>query len=155
MSSEGVNKPKPWLGNNALQETHVTRHAHQLVGVKNHGARVVFTPTQWQDQHALLINPQPKNHGRMRNKLGIGLAIGLAVMALAVLAVIPIMAQSILPILPPPGRCWGVTLPTPPPGWHGKPPIWLPQIIVCNFPIHGQPILPPPPLPPHPIPLNQ
>jgi len=25
MSSEGVNKPKPWFGNNALQETHVTR----------------------------------------------------------------------------------------------------------------------------------
>jgi hypothetical protein len=68
----------------------------------------------------------------MRNKLGIGLAIGLAVLALAVLAVIPALAQSILPILPPPGECWG---PTPPPGWHGKPPIWLPQIIICNFPL--------------------
>ena len=77
--------------------------------------------------------------------------IGLAVLALTVLAVIPVMA--ILPILPPPGHCWA---PTPPPGWHGKPfPIWLPQIIICNFPIHGQPIiLPPPPYPPHPIPLN-
>jgi hypothetical protein len=42
MSSLGVNKPKPWLGNNVLQETHVTRHAHQLVGVKSHGARVVM-----------------------------------------------------------------------------------------------------------------
>ena len=75
--------------------------------------------------------------------------IGLAVLALTVLAVIPVMA--ILPILPPPGHCWA---PTPPPGWHGKPPIWLPQIIICNFPIHGKPILPPPPGPPHPIPLG-
>jgi hypothetical protein len=104
------------------------------------------------DQHALLINPQPKNHDRMKNKPAIGLAIGLAVLTLAVLAVIPALAQSILPILPPPGHCWG---PAPPPGWHGKPPIYLPQIIICNFPIHGQPIiLPPPPYPPHPIPLG-
>jgi hypothetical protein len=71
-------------------------------------------------------------------------------MGLVMSVVLVVMA--IIPILPPPGRCWGVTLPTPPPGWHGKPPIYLPQIIVCNFPIHGQPV--PPTYPPHPIPLN-
>jgi hypothetical protein len=87
----------------------------------------------------------------MRNKLAIGLAVlGLVTLALAVMAVIPIMAQSILPILPPPGHCWA---PTPPPGWHGKPFPILPQIIICNFPIHGQPIILPP-YPPHPIPLK-
>ena len=81
-------------------------------------------------------------------RLVIGLAVlGLVTLALAVMAVIPTLAQSILPILPPPGHCWA---PTPPPGWHGK--IWLPQIIICNFPIHGQPV--PPTYPPHPIPLG-
>jgi hypothetical protein len=87
----------------------------------------------------------------MKNKLGIGLAVlGLVILALAVLAVIPALAQSIIPILPPPGHCWA---PTPPPWWHpGMPPIWLPQIIICNYPIHGQPIILPPP--PHPIPLK-
>ena len=68
-------------------------------------------------------------------------------MGLVMSVVLVVMA--IIPIFPPPGRCWG---PTSPPGWHGKPPIWLPQIIICNFPIHGQPIILPP-LPPHPIPL--
>jgi len=64
-----------------------------------------------------------------------------------------LVIMAIIPILPPPGRCWG---PTPPPGWHpGMPPPILPQIIICNFPIHGKPILPLPPGPPHPIPLNQ
>ena len=42
--------------------------------------------------------------------------------------------------LPPPGQCWG---PTPPSGWHpGMPPIYLPQIIICNFPIPQQPYSP-------------
>ena len=55
----------------------------------------------------------------------------------------PPSTQTKISILPPPGRCWGVTLPTPPPGWHpGMPPIYLPQYIICNFPI------PPPPYPP-------
>jgi len=51
-------------------------------------------------------------------------------MGLVMSVVLVVMA--IIPILPPPGRCWG---PTPPPGWHGKPPIWLPQIIICNYPL--------------------
>ena len=42
-------------------------------------------------------------------------------------------------VLPPPGQCRGVTLPTPP---SGSPPIYLPQYIICNFPV------PPPPYPP-------
>jgi hypothetical protein len=67
-------------------------------------------------------------------------------MGLVMSVVLVVMA--IIPILPPPGRCWG---PTPLPGWHGKPPIWLPQIIICNFLIHGQPVLPT--YPPHPIPM--
>jgi len=50
----------------------------------------------------------------------------------------PPSTQTKLP-LPPPGQCWA---PTPPSGWHpGMPPIYLPQIIICNFPIHGQPIV--------------
>jgi hypothetical protein len=49
----------------------------------------------------------------------------------------PPPTQTKIPILPPPGRCWGPTLPTP-----GMPPIYLPQYIICNFPV------PPPPYPP-------
>ena len=55
----------------------------------------------------------------------------------------PPSTQTKLPILPPPGQCRGVTLPTPPPGLRPHmPPIYLPQYIICNFPV------PPPPYPP-------
>jgi len=51
----------------------------------------------------------------------------------------PPSTQTKLP-LPPPGQCQG---PTPPSGWYpGMPPIYLPQYIICNFPV------PSPPYPP-------
>ena len=94
----------------------------------------------------------------MRTKLVMGLAVILALMG-----VVPIMAQSIIPLPPPfgnaPSGCagWYMVQYLKEHGmWPPKEPIMFPMICWASLPPSTPGgLIPLPPGPPHPIPLNQ